>query len=121
MCERRRVLLVEDSPERIAWFRRRLRTAILKVARNYADAVKALGGPRFDLVLLDHDIDDAARNGQDVAAFMAMRLARCRRPARVVVHSTDPAGSLGIERTLVRAGFVADGSPFPPARLKNQP
>ncbi len=76
------------------------------IARNYADAVRSLRAAPFDLVLLDHDLDDSRHNGQDVAAFMATRLGSRRRP-EVLVHSTNPAGAFGIYLTLKRSGYEA--------------
>lgn len=61
------------------------------VARNYAEAVRALAAHRFELVLLDHDLDDRHRNGQDVA-FWLRRIPRYRRP-KVTIHSTNTRGA----------------------------
>lgn len=79
----RRVLIVEDDAERAQVLKRRFRPAAVRVVTNYADAVKALANDRFDIVSLDHDIDDYDRNGQDNAFWMATHMT-CPRPARVI-------------------------------------
>jgi CheY-like chemotaxis protein len=116
----RRVLVVEDDRERVEALKRRFRSTTVRVATNYRNAVTALALERFDLVSLDHDIDDRDRNGQDIAAFMATRLGRRRRPACVLVHSTNPAGSYGIYTTLKHAGFDVDAKPFTYALLQTR-
>lgn len=105
------VLLVEDDPERIGWFERRFRSAVLRTATNYADAVAALAAEPYDLVLLDHDLDDRAHNGQDVCSWMASRL-RGRAKPRVVIHSTNLRGRYAMTLTLTAAGFDVGEMPF---------
>ena len=105
-----RVLVVDDDPERREYFRRRFRSAVL--ATNYAEAVNALAGERFDLVLLDHDLRDRARNGQDIAFWMR-RLPQRRRP-KVIIHSTNTRGSFAILVQLKSAGFEVESVPFIP-------
>ncbi len=106
-----RVLVVENDPARISWFRRHVRRRALTVAPDYSSAVAALSKFKFDEVWLDFDLD-GRRNGADVAHFMTTRLARPHRPGRVVVHSACPSGALAIEQTLRRVGFSVESKPF---------
>src|SRR3990172_9753181 len=106
-----RVLVVDDDPERREYFRRRFRSAVL--ATNYAEDVRALAGERFDLVLLDHDLRDRARNGQDIADFMTRRLPRRCRP-KVVIHRTNTRGAYAMLVALRSTGFEVESVPFIP-------
>lgn len=108
-----RILVLEDSPARIVAFRRRLRGRAVTYVSNYNDAVEALGRGPYAVVYLDHDIADSAHNGQDVA-FSMTRMPERLRPRKVVVHSTNPSGALGIARTLRKAGFDVEEQPFEP-------
>ena len=110
----RTTLVVDDSPERLGFFRERLPGCM--VATSYDEAVAALGRRRFWTVFLDFDIV-GPRSGADIAYWMARRLPRARRP-RVLVQSTNGRGALAIEVTLRSAGFEVEAQPFPPAILE---
>jgi CheY-like chemotaxis protein len=105
------VLVVENSPERIAWFRQRFSKASLTVATRAAAAQQALSKTTFHEVWLDFDLDGMG-NGADVA-FVIARLPKRRRPARVVVHSANLAGALSSSLTLKAAKFTVEEKPFP--------
>lgn len=85
----------------------------MTTAKSYAEAQAALlkSGMRFETVFLDHDLEGLG-NGQDVA-FLLTRMRRSRRPGRVVVHSTNPAGAYGAFLTLEKKGFDVQTDPFP--------
>ena len=106
-----RILVLEDNLERHQVFRQRFPDCLL--VSTYADAVAALAGPPFDEVWLDFDIE-FGHNGADVAFFLAQQ-PRDRWPARVIVHSSNLAGSVAIYTTLKRAGLAVERRPFPPA------
>jgi len=114
----RRVLVVENDPDRLAVLRRRFRSARLTVATGYSDAIKALRACRFDVVLLDHDLG-GSRNGCDVAFWMR-RLPVARRPVRVLVHSSSVRGALAIATTLKWVGVRVEvrhyEQPYEPGR-----
>jgi CheY-like chemotaxis protein len=114
----RRTLVVENHPDRIAWFREKLAGHDITVATAYQQAVEALARRRFHWVFLDHDLDSPSANGQDVAAWAADHLRPTKRPALVVVHSSSAAGALGIFATLRAAGFKVETDPFPPRRAE---
>lgn len=104
------VLVLEDHPDRQAWFARAHPGCV--IVADAAAAVAALSGPRFDRVYLDFDIV-GPQNGCDVAWWMRS-LPLDRRPALVVVHSSNSRGALGIRNTLAGVGFTVVASPFPP-------
>ncbi len=108
----RTTLVVDDSPERLEFFRERLSGCA--VATSYDEALAALDRRRFVTVFLDFDLL-GSRSGADIAYWMARQL--CARRPRVVVQSTNARGALSIEVTLRNAGFEVEAQPFPPAVL----
>ena len=105
-----RVLILEDNPERQEVFRHLFQGCV--VVSNYVEAVSALHGPRYDEVWLDFDIE-FGHNGADVAFDMA-RMPVEKWPGRVIVHSSNRAGSLAIYMTLKRVGMTVEQRPYPP-------
>jgi CheY-like chemotaxis protein len=77
-----RVLVVEDNPERIVWFREKLLRATL--VRHPLLAIDALRARPFDVVFIDADLPCPQNfTGVDVAKF----LVRSRFRGRVLLHS----------------------------------
>lgn len=112
----RRLLVVDDSAERIEFFRLRLGTRGVFFAMTYAEAVAALRRLRFRRLFLDHDLG-GTRNGSDLAYWLTRRLPRTHRPD-VIIHSANSAGTLAMLNTLKRAGFAVATQPFPPSCLE---
>jgi hypothetical protein len=92
----RRILVVDDAPERLAAFRRRFGSAATYV-NSYTDAVESLTTGAFEEVWLDFDLG-GRKNGADLA-FWLRRLARRRHP-KVFIHSENAAGALSMLLTL---------------------
>ncbi len=84
-----RVFVLDDTEDRISWFRQRLPQ--MRYAKTAQAALDILSTQQFDLVFLDHDLSwmDAGfpsrlhGNGKEVARF----LARTKFAGRVVIHS----------------------------------
>lgn len=64
-----RVLLVEDSEERVAWFRQRF-PEHLDVTASVDEAIQRLQERQYDLLFLDHDLGTEPRVGRDVAQWL---------------------------------------------------
>jgi len=93
-----RVFVLDDTDERIRWFRQRLLK--MRYAKTAEAALNILSTEVFDLVFLDHDLDwmDAGfpnrlhGNGKEVARY----LARTKFAGRIVIHSkSDQAETMG--------------------------
>ena len=84
-----RVLVLDDTEDRLSWFRQRLPNVCC--AKTAHDAISALSNEHFDLVFLDHDLnwmdagfpDRQYDNGKEVARFLAIK----RFLGRIVIHS----------------------------------
>lgn len=84
-----RVFVLDDTEDRISWFRQRIPG--VRYAKTCDEALRILAAEKFDLVFLDHDLswmdagfpDRQHGNGKEVARY----LARTGFPGRVVIHS----------------------------------
>jgi CheY-like chemotaxis protein len=100
-----RVFVLDDTEDRLTWFRKRLPG--MRFATTAAAAVEILAAEQFDLVFLDHDLSfldaaDATRqhgNGKEVARY----LARTHFAGRVVIHSKNEDGVAAMARILPAA------------------
>ncbi len=105
-----RVFVLDDTEDRISWFRQRLPQ--MRYAKTAQAAVEILSAEKFDLVFLDHDLSwvDAGfpnrqhGNGKEVARY----LARTGFAGRIVIHSkADQAEAMAKilpQATLARFG-----------------
>lgn len=106
-----RVFVLDDTQDRLMWFRSQLRgVARLRDAKTADRALEILSDEPFDLVFLDHDLSwlDAADvtrlhgNGKEVARY----LARTGFAGRVVIHSKNEAG-VALMREILPAATIA--------------
>jgi CheY-like chemotaxis protein len=111
------ILLVEDSPARCAWFRKRLGGC--DVTCDAAEAIEWLGQNDYDLILLDHDLREAHYSsvsddddtGYAVAAWLAEN-PEAQRGARVIVHSLNFVGAGRMVEVMSEAGRECEHIPF---------
>jgi hypothetical protein len=104
----------------------------LKLAVNATSAIAAMKAEKFDLVCLDHDLEEEhyeewsgdgmwandgkgsrlKGSGTEVAEFMADELAHSNRPSKVVIHSCNDYGSQRMQSILERVGYSVVRRPF---------
>jgi CheY-like chemotaxis protein len=106
-----RVFVLDDTQERLFWFRQQLAgVAQLREAKTADRALEILSTEKFDLVFLDHDLswEDAADvtrqhgNGKEVARY----LARTGFEGRIVIHSKNEDG-VSLMRKILPAATIA--------------
>ena len=105
------VLVVEDTENRISWFRRRLPKAVF--AKNAESAFRALGQQEFKVAFLDHDLhwmhaDNSIfkGTGKEVARFMAQQAFK----GIVIIHSKHVEGAAIMKKFLPNARLSPFGS-----------
>lgn len=105
------VLVVEDTEDRISWFRQRLPKAVF--ARNAEAAFHALGRLEFKVIFLDHDLhwmhaDNSIfkGTGKEIARF----LARKGFQGIVIIHSRHVEGAAAMKKFLSGARLAPFGS-----------
>ena len=103
-----RVFVLDDTQDRLFWFRQQLRgVAVLRDAKTADRALEILSTEKFDLVFLDHDLswEDAGfperqhGNGKEIARY----LARTGFAGRIVIHSKNEDGVKVMAKTLPAA------------------
>jgi hypothetical protein len=107
-----KVFLLEDSEERIHWFRDRLPEIV--VANNVTDAIVILAGQVFDYVFLDHDLGlldyagdpGTSGTGAEVARYLSGRGFVGK---NVFIHSWNTTGAARMKDILKGAFAVPWG------------
>ena len=111
-----KVFLLEDSPERIEQFKKIFDQYNLgyKIANNKTDAISILGASEFDVILLDHDLEEKEYyenvnpgSGAIVASWIKKNVVDYKNKL-IICHSLNPVGRNAICLTLLNCF----GSPF---------
>ena len=97
-----RILILEDSEERIAAFKRALEGHDVIVCRAVATAIGELYNNTFDFVFLDHDLGEGNRAGSEVAKYLSEN----PHGEKVVIHSMNPVGQKTMKRMLPDADVI---------------
>ena len=105
------VLVVEDTEDRISWFRKRMPKAVF--AKNAEAALRALEQQDFKVVFLDHDLhwmhaDNTIfkGTGKEVARFLAKNGFQ----GIVIIHSRHVEGAAAMQKYLSNARLAPFGS-----------
>lgn len=88
------ILLLDDNQHRITFFQNGLKQHKLTVCRHARAAIRALKHKRFDVIFLDHDLDNDTdpnneNSGSEVARFIANHEVEC---GSIILHSENRAG-----------------------------
>lgn len=102
-----RVFVLDDTEDRLGWFRKHLPGVELRWAKTAKQAIEILASEPFDLVFLDHDLSfmDAGfperqfGNGKEVARYLAIK----KFAGRVVIHSKNEDGVKAMAKILPAA------------------
>lgn len=111
MSEKLHILVVEDSDTRFKSIRDALDDNIVKRVKTAPEAQTALTRERFDLVMLDHDLDEAHYEGKpteemtgaDLTLWMRSQPEGFMEPRAFFIHSHNPVGSAHMWSDLTRA------------------
>ena len=113
-----KVLVLEDSEERITWFRSKFPAAdIIKTAD---EAIHLLGTAPYDVVFLDHDLAALHYEGYSPIADenSGRKVTRWlmttdkQKSARFIVHSLNAPGAAAMVETLHLSGRRTEWIPF---------
>lgn len=106
-----RILFLDDNEFR---HKKMMKNSIgfsVSQAFNAQEAISLLREKEFELIMLDHDLDNATQNevnndeedGRFVCRWMADNGTHSQTP--IVIHSLNAVGAAGMERILKSAGF----------------
>ena len=105
------VLVVEDTEDRISWFRKRMPRAVF--AKNAETALRALDEHEFKVIFLDHDLhwmhaDNSIfkGTGKEVARFVSQKGFQ----GIVIIHSKHVEGAAAMKKYLANARLAPFGS-----------
>ena len=99
-----RILILEDSEERIKQMNRVLVGHEVVVMTTARDCIVALSNETFDVLSLDHDlggqemVESGPGTGYEVAYWLGQHPDRC--PPRVVLHTFNPVGRMNMAAVL---------------------
>lgn len=89
------ILVLEDSPERIAAFKEHLGDNVTFVDSAFS-AIHALSRCDYDLVFLDYDLGNHKSSG----AVTAHWLSEHNYASRIIIHSMNPVGAHRMQRII---------------------
>lgn len=105
------VLVVEDTKDRISWFRQRMPKAVF--AKNAEAALRALEQQDFKVIFLDHDLHWMHADnfifkgtGKEVARFIT----KSGFQGIVIIHSKHVEGAAAMKKYLSNARLAPFGS-----------
>jgi len=103
-----RILIVEDSPERIKSFKRKFIGHIVEITRDPDEAIDLLKTKSWDYLFLDHDlgheegVESGPGTGYQVALFIHQNPSL--KPSKgIVLHSLNVVGRQNMKKILPEA------------------
>jgi len=111
-----RILILEDSEDRIYQFKKRLIGHYIEYYANTKECIQSLkGNGPWDYLLLDHDLGNVFEQpgdgtGYEVAKYIADHPKLC--PKQILTHSINNIGAAAMMRVLGDAGIRASYIPF---------
>lgn len=96
-----KILIIEDSPDRLDFFRHLYRFQNSDIAKNATSAIRLIADNNYDLIHLDYDLD-AGSTGLEVAQYVYASNIK----SLVIVHSENSQGVEEILKTLSHAIYI---------------
>ena len=110
-----KILILEDSSKRIAWFSEEFKEYDLVIANNSSMAIDILKTMNFDLAMLDHDLGQKIFAKSDKNSGFAVAEEIPKNPEsvkNVIVHSYNPEGSIRMMKVFEKCGIKAYQMPY---------
>ena len=115
----KKIFVLEDDPDRLAWFKEAYADAELHTTKHLDEARKLLAHNNYDTVYLDHDLGDfdttltgytehtrSLETGYHLAVWLADR-PTVQKNATVIIHSMNPGGAERMWAALMSSRDVA--------------
>ena len=93
-----RIYIVEDSPERMVWFRDTFHDCEIYHTMDVAQACKDIEENEYDIIFLDRDLSHYKHTGEDIAWHMKEN--ELAEKSAIVIHSVNPRGQRNIKKYL---------------------
>jgi len=93
------IFILEDSPERMKWFKQTFSDCDITYTDQIEEACNRLRSNEYDLIFLDRDLSHPrGKNGEDVA--WTMKEEKLAKNSCIVVHTVNPRGQRNIKKYL---------------------
>ena len=122
-----KILILEDSPERIIKFKELFKNQELYIFGNAHLAFCECLYTEFNIMLLDHDLDgriwvdsDEENTGFAFIKFLVAALPRIQTKALIYIHSMNPIGANKMLNLLKDDGRDGIWIPFPQLKINNE-
>lgn len=108
------ILLLDDNAHRIAFFQNGMKPHKVTVCRHARAAIKALKDRPFDIIFLDHDLEDepADPDSENCGSEVARFIAEHEIAGRIILHTENRVGREAMEAILATCEVI------PYSRLK---
>jgi CheY-like chemotaxis protein len=108
------ILVVEDSEDRIAWFKQQYRDANELIFTDDPDeAIRLLSREKeWDVLFLDQDLGKEPKSGRNVTLWLCAQPREVQQDLYVLVHSVNVVSGPKIEREMQAAGRPCRWLPF---------
>lgn len=113
-----RILILEDDPNRFAWFRKTFADDDVTFTTRVPQALSCLRGSSYDLIFLDRDLGQPKENGEDVS--WAMKEEKLAENSTVVIHSVNTYGQRNMKRDIESYNPNVEVIPFTQLRKLNR-
>lgn len=120
-----RVMVLDDAAVRHDAFDRVFASGSIEHAWTYWDAVALLKSEAFDIVYLDHDLNEfesvstvagmygeVELTGMDVMRYICRELDEKMRPPKIIVHSWNAGPAQAMVQLARNCGIIATYEPF---------
>lgn len=93
-----KIFVLEDSIERIKWFKNRFKDYSIDFASSYIDAYEQIKKNSYSVIFLDHDLGVGYGTGSDLTNKMKEE-SLCKE-CRIIIHSTNPVANKIMQQDL---------------------
>lgn len=112
-----KILILEDNPERIEFFKRVYKTQNLLITSDINEAYHIAENTELDIMFLDHDLEPdnfsaikSGRTGYDFCKSLVE--GKLQRHSICYIHSMNPVGGQAMMNLLRDNGYEAQWIPF---------
>lgn len=90
-----RILILEDSKQRIEWFKEIYKHHELHITKNINEAITWCLYLQFDILFLDHDLEENYGTSESNGYMFVKRLIETQTQKRAIIyiHSMNPTGA----------------------------
>lgn len=120
-------LFLDDSPERHEIFQKKFSSQDVIIHSvftldQFLDVLEDSSIDHFDMISLDHDLNDfdsksvsydgQEATGLDACGFLVNERFASKMPNKIIIHSVNPCGAVNMKKFLENHDFIVEWIPF---------